>query len=373
MKLLFVLGNHPELSLAELQAILKSAPLERAKEFAIFDSSSANAATLQNRLAGTVKIAEVLGETIYTNERDLADHLQQYCPNTDGKVIFGASVYGESGIKPMRIGLELKKFLRGRGVKVRLVTSNNKQLSAADLLKNKILEHGFEFLLFPQGKKVLLARTLSFQPLEYWADYDMNRPARDMKRGMLPPKLARLMVNLSGASHDSVLLDPFCGTGTVLEQAAEIGVGNIIGSDIDPKAIEDSKTNFAPFTNKSSLTLHVSAAKNLSALIDQKSVTHIVTEPLLGKPRTGRETMHELKKEIETLEDLYAESFAGLKRTLVPGAITIVSLPRHYLGQTPMTDRFIEMIERAGYKKQEEHLYKHKDQFVGRNIVRFSC
>ena len=371
MKLLFVLGNHPDLSFTEIQTVLGTMPEIDANEYAVFESSR-EPSDLQNRLAGTVKIAQYLGEFTYINERDLAETLIPLCPEQEGKVIFGASIYGnDGGINPMRIGLELKKHLRTKGVKVRLVTSNNKQLSAADLLKNKVLEHGFEFLLFPKGKRVVVARTLSFQPLEMWSQYDMNRPSRDMKRGMLPPKLARLMVNLSGANTESVLLDPFCGTGTLLEQAALIGVKKLIGSDIDPLAIDSSRENFEHLNSDVGPTLRVSAAKNVSALIEPRSITHLVTEPLLGSPRTGREARFALAKEIESLEQLYQESFIGLKPVLKSKAVIVISLPRHYLGELPMPDRFIELIEKAGFKKEFELLYRHKDQFVGRNIVKF--
>lgn len=371
MKLLFILGNHPDLSFAELRAVLGSEPLVREREYAIFETS-VDALALQTRLAGTVKIAEVIGEHTYLSERELAEFLQSHCPAQDGKVIFGVSVYGNEGnIKPMRVGLELKKHLRASGVKVRLVTSNNKQLSAADLLKNKVLEHGFEFLIFQKGKRVLVARTLAFQPLDLWTSYDMGRPMRDMARGMLPPKLARLMVNLSGADASSNLLDPFCGTGTVLEQAGLVGITKLIGSDIDPAAIDATRENFAHFQLPFEPTLRVSAAKNIHALVELGSITHLVTEPLLGKVRSGREARHEVTKEIETLEGLYGESFAGIKRVLAPRATVIVSLPRHYLGDTPLPDRFIESIERSGYKREFESLYRHKDQSVGRNIVKF--
>lgn len=369
MKLLFILGNHPDLSLAELRTVLESEPLVREREYAVFETNQSPLA-LQERLAGTIKVAEILGETTFISDWELAQDLQQFIPEQDGKVIFGVSAYGEA-VKPMRIGLELKKFLRARGVKVRLVTSSNKQLSAADLLKNKVLEHGFEFLLFQKGKQVLVARTIAFQPLETWTSYDMERPVRDMKRGMLPPKLARLMVNLSGTNTSSTLLDPFCGTGTILEQAGLIGVTNLIGSDIDPAAINATRENFAHFKLPMNPILRVSAAKNIHALVELHSVTHIVTEPFLGKRRSGREPRHELTKQIEELELLYAESFAGIKRVLAPGATIVVSLPRHYLGELALPDRFIESIERVGYKKEFESLYRHKDQSIGRNIVRF--
>lgn len=380
MQLLFILGNHPELSLAEIKAVLQSKPLFNTQEFAVFDTNQ-DPEDLQELLGGTIKIAELLEEVTLTSESELAEDLLPHCQShmsRDGKIIFGISVHGnQKHPKGMRIGLELKKQLKAEGQKVRYVTSKNDQLSAADLLKNKVLEHGFEFLIIPNGKKALLAKTLTYQPLEFWSNYDMSRPARDMRRGMLPPKLARVMLNLSSATtlgennESAHILDPFCGTGTVLEQAGLCGIKNIIGSDIDEKAIEQTKKNFTYLNLKIEPKLYAVAAKNISAHIEKPVVTHVITEPLLGKPRQGNESMYAIRKEVEELEELYKESFAGIRRIMTPDSTLVVSIPRHYVGNEPVEDNLIEAIESSGFQKEEEHLYKHTDQYVGRNITKF--
>ena len=64
----------------------------------------------------------------------------------------------------------------------------------------------------------------------------MDKPYRDMRRGMLPPKLARSLVNLAiGAKSpsDMTILDPFCGTGTVLMEAMLLGT-HVVGTDLAP-------------------------------------------------------------------------------------------------------------------------------------------
>lgn len=47
----------------------------------------------------------------------------------------------------------------------------------------------------------------------------------------LNPKLSRLMVNLTMAKEDDLLLDPFCGTGSILNEALDMGI-NAIGCDL---------------------------------------------------------------------------------------------------------------------------------------------
>jgi len=58
----------------------------------------------------------------------------------------------------------------------------------------------------------------------------------------LHPKLARALVNISEVTENKTLLDPFCGTGGILIEAALIKA-KIIGSDISGKMVEGCKKN----------------------------------------------------------------------------------------------------------------------------------
>ncbi len=58
----------------------------------------------------------------------------------------------------------------------------------------------------------------------------------------LDAKLARLMINLSGVKEGEILLDPCCGTGTILLYASYHGI-NAIGCDLSIKMCKASKLN----------------------------------------------------------------------------------------------------------------------------------
>src|SRR5205823_3602162 len=88
------------------------------------------------------------------------------------------------------------------------------------------------------------------QPFEQFSARDFGRPGRDDLSGMLPPKLAIIMINLAANDTISVLLDPFCGSGTILSEALLLGYKNLIGSDISEKAVADTKTNLDWIANK---------------------------------------------------------------------------------------------------------------------------
>ncbi len=57
---------------------------------------------------------------------------------------------------------------------------------------------------------------------------------------MTTPRVARAMVNLSGAKRE--ILDPFCGGGGILIEAGLVGL-RAVGFDIDDKMIERAKVN----------------------------------------------------------------------------------------------------------------------------------
>src|SRR5690606_4224587 len=82
-----------------------------------------------------------------------------------------------------------------------------------------------ELLVVNGGKNgIIVAESSGTQNITALARRDQGRPKRDAFVGMLPPKLALLMLNLAAGGLDPEkshrVLDPFCGTGVVLQEAA---------------------------------------------------------------------------------------------------------------------------------------------------------
>jgi len=104
-------------------------------------------------------------------------------------------------------------------------------------------------------------------------------------------------------------LDPFCGSGTVLQEASLIGVQKLIGSDISAKAIADTDNNMKWLAKNWQLAignwqfLKIPAEK-ISQKIAPSSIDAIVTEPYLG-PQRG---WHDIPKTIKDLETLYSSA-----------------------------------------------------------------
>lgn len=385
MKTIAILGSHPDISVAELAVITAKEPELRSKTAALFDIST-DLPDLQTRLGGTQKLCEVIGQG--KRLEDLIPLMQKTLEEIPGddKLRFGISVYslGGNATGPItkqreKIGISLKKAARGNGRSVRYVTSRDENLSTVVVTKNKLVSHGAEFVVATTPDRLLLARTRAVQDFEDWSHRDYDRPGRDPRRGMLPPKLARIMVNLTGAETSNLtLLDPFCGSGTVLMEGAMVGFGKLIGSDLSAYAVEDTKHNLEWLAGERvalpELDVHQSAAANVGSFVSDASVDAIVTEPFLGRPRKGSETQQKVQEIVEELEELYLESFPALAKTLKPGGVTVIAFPVHFVDGHAQELPIKEILRTSGLVEDTPSnailLYRRENQYVGRQLVR---
>ncbi|MGC8884965.1 MAG: DNA methyltransferase [Candidatus Nanoarchaeia archaeon] len=110
----------------------------------------------------------------------------------------------------------------------------------------------------------------------------------------LKPKLALLLVNLSRAKPGKILLDPFCGAGSILIEAGLIGC-KPIGLDLDEKMIDRSKINLHFYNVKAKL--YVGNALALENFFKPNSIDAIATDPPYGRStKIGAESLNALYK-----------------------------------------------------------------------------
>lgn len=62
----------------------------------------------------------------------------------------------------------------------------------------------------------------------------------------LHPKYARALINLTGVKRGGRVLDPFCGTGGIVIEAASMGM-RTYASDFDPEMVDGTMENLDHF------------------------------------------------------------------------------------------------------------------------------
>ncbi len=389
----FVLGREPLLSFAEIlsvthtpitgSATLYTPPIARLQ-------TTHPASTLMSRLGGTIKIGQEVASAL--SEPELLSAMIRELGEITGKINFGISFYTRTSSsrdiqRVAEWGKKIKNELKNNGRSVRYIFKNELVLSSVTVSMNGLTRRGKEFLIMPDGKKFALATTEAVQPFEQFSQRDYGRPGRDDHSGMLPPKLALMMLNLTGIPKNASILDPFCGSGTILTEALLQGYTHITGSDISKEAINDSKQNIAWIKEKSTelvakttTTVFESDVTLLTKHLKQLSVDAIVSEPYLGPPLHGNEPITELQKNADQLTALYEKAFHSFVQLLAPGGVVVFVIPRFKTGETWVTisDLLIPSIKNLGVtperlvleELQTEYflLYHRPGQQVGREI-----
>lgn len=357
---LFILGREPELSAAELEAV---APRWSAKVIVL----SPEAALVKHepplpdraidRLGGSVKQVDVIDRWPTVN--DPVDAIRQTCTAVwlerhfpEGRIEFGVSVYGTARLRAaaQRHFLDIKKQLHVTGRAARLVVSKEPQLSAVTVQRNGLLKHGKEFVFLVGGKELIVGTTTAVQDYRAYGLRDYGRPAANAKAGMLPPKLAQMMLNIAQVRPDDLLLDPFCGRGTILQEAALLGVRTIHGSDADQRAVKDSQENlrwlFKEFPKlRASVEILLRDAREISV---KPSV--IVTEPYLGQPLRGHEPLTWLQHQARDLEKLYLQCFQHWRKHLRPGSRVVMIWPEYVSGRTTVKLNLGKAVAGLGFQ-----------------------
>lgn len=383
----FALGTNPTLSLAEIRAVLghEYRPVVQSTTILVNEDVSMDLAELQERLAGTIKVGRVIREFAHWDQQAFAKAIALVASKAEGKnkISFGLSIYDVGAGKRLkklerqldRVGLETKKLLKQTERPVRYVKGKEPRLSSAIVETNGLLTSGGEFVLLVGEQSIGLAQTVAIQDFKAWGDRDFGRPARDAKNGMLPPKLARMMINLTGVNPDGkVVLDPFCGSGTVLMEAELMGASHLIAGDISEKATADTQENLNWISERTGLTpqltIHTAPAADLPDQINRQPVDLIVAEVFLGKPRTEGVDGYQVSAISKELMPMFEDSFKSLATLFHKDTRATIAFPAFKTHKGDWHRLALEpMLKNLGYTIEANYLYYRDNQFVARDIV----
>jgi tRNA G10 N-methylase Trm11 len=413
MKYFFVLGSNPAASAAEIIACTKNIGLtinEISQQILIAKSErEIDVTALMSRLGGTIKIGQLTEHQSPPDVDMMTKVLTQelILRAKEGKIKFGYSIYSldkeptKFEIKKMmdklrRVGMETKRQLRERKLSARWIKSKTDDvLTSVVVEKENLISNGAEFCFLIKKQKLLMGLTKIVQPFNLFSRIDFGRPNRDAYRGMLPPKIARIMLNLAGIKDNMTIWDPFCGSGTVITEALLMGASSIFGSDLDPKAVSDTKQNidwlikngFIQQAKKTHIFTH--DARKQPKIIAPDSIKAVVSEPFLGPPRQGHESKKELTRRLAELTNLYRSALLTWRPLLSSEAVLILALPLYKVGSeklgvnlttiigktykvdpilpTPMTNFFHQGITPGG-----GIIYGRPNQLVWREIIKLS-
>lgn len=368
MRYLAVLGRQPLISVAELESLFRDVKLV-APELAEF---TADTKPEIRRLGGTQKIAQKIDGPIVDFLKSLPE---------SGKITLGLSDFSReaTAFKAQGEALKLKRMLTKLGRSTRVVPNKDATLSSATSFHNHLFTET-KVELIRRGKDFY--RVIGVQNIDAYVRRDQARPARDAKVGMLPPKLAQILINLCGDLPErSFLLDPFCGTGVVLQEAALMGY-IVQGTDINERMVEYTKKNLKwAWEHEKLCTPYLD-----EFLIEQGDATnHVWKEPIeavaceayLGQPMSLPPAEIKLKQEKQECGGIILKFLKNLAGQIEPGTPVVMAVPA-WLRPDGHYERLnlLDEIENLSYNVrsfrnlgQQDLLYHRDKQVVAREII----
>jgi tRNA G10 N-methylase Trm11 len=383
-KSICILGRQPKLGIAELESLYGAKHVKPIKGAALLDIPLSEMNF--KRLGGILKLAQILKVFNTDDWQEILQYLIHEIPahmqhQPSGKFTLGLSTYGlHVKLADQNKGLmALKRAIKSSGKSARIVPNKTPALNSAQVLHNKLTTKGaWELILIRNGKNVILAQTFFVQDIEAYAARDHARPRRDARVGMLPPKLAQIMINLANPANNGTVLDPFCGTGVVLQEALLMGF-NVAGTDLDARMVLYSKDNIEwlkeKYPEKAVGIVNIERG-NATDYHWQNEISVVVCETYLGDPLKRIPQSEELFKIAGNVNNLIKKFLTNIGAQIKPGTKLSLAVPLWRAKNGSIHLPVLENISVLGYNlldlKHVEHkdlVYFREDQIVARQLI----
>lgn len=379
-----ILGRQPVFGLAELECVYGAAAVQ------LFSPESACVTSNTfafDRLAGSKKAGIV---TIHGHgdwRRASNDITAYYCKKWhghDGKITLGLSAYGFNitARDVQKTGLTIKRQLKKNNSSVRLIPNESPALSTATSHHNKLgLSSNHIELLVVRAHNggYIIAESIGSQNITALSARDQARPKTDAFVGMLPPKLARIMINLAGVTPPALVFDPFCGTGTVLQEALVLGYP-AAGSDLSDKMVRYATENSQWLAKKHHITtppiIHQADATKYH-WSNASQFGAIVCETYLGRPFSAPPSPAKLSEVSDNCNHIISEFLKNIHPQISTNTPLVIAIPSWrsesgFFTHLPL----VKHLDDMGYQRThlsrvdvQQLIYYRESQVVAREIL----
>ena len=377
-------GRQPAISFAEIESLFGSDSIIATNKGLAFLSTEPKTINLNN-LGGVIKLFEVIYDQPLNSLSQQLSYLSEYILNRkdshkSGKINIGINQFnlGLSENSVFKIGLEIKKALRNSSLSARILPAKQGLVSTAQSLHNKMTSsQNYEFIVTKHNNNLLIGRVLSVQDITAYTARDQARPKRDPRVGMLPPKLAQIIINL--AHPKQCALDPFCGTGVVLQEALLIGL-KAYGTDIEPRMVEYSIENVDKWLRGhfENVNAELAVEQGDATIHEWRALPFdaIASETYLGRAYSADPGFDELETNMKTVDIIHTKFLKNIAKQTQPGFRVCIAVPAWFVQGKVFHLKTLDSLEKIGYNrvsfvnaKSEDLIYHREGQIVGRELV----
>jgi len=388
-----VLGRQTDISMAELERVYGDVSVNH---FSKYTATVNHPTFVLDRLGGSLKAAKV-DLTINGNDwssasQQIISYYSKLFYKSQAKITLGISVYDSnlSSSQVQKVGIVLKSMLKNKGISMRLVPNQTPALSSATSHHNKLGLNDTKIeLIIAFGKtSIVIGRSIGTQNITAYSKRDQARPRRDPFVGMLPPKLAQIMINLAtgdlslddSKKSKATILDPFCGTGVILQEAALSGF-QIYGTDLSQKMIDYTSENlkwlFTTHKIGTVTKLHIGDAMDTTW---HQPLDYVVSEVYLGQPFSAPPTPDKLRQVVKNCEFITANFIKNISKQLKTGSTMCLAVPAWKNQSGSFTHlpikKYLSLNNLAEIKTKtaikSPLIYHREDQIVARELLLLS-
>lgn len=364
---LFYLGNNLKLSRWELRNLLPVAPAGESSygiSYADDVLKSVDLAAIQKRAGGVREIIHHTDQSFTEWDRAIMSLRDEWIGDQKEITLLAPSC-DEKQREHMLLALKRYWHERtGKSLRFRLN-------------KTYLVGNGGNVLWWlpvpDQAGQFWLGRSITQQTVSAYAQRDYDKPARSMQRGMLPPKLAQIMINGACIGADQVLWDPFCGTGTVLVEAALMHIPSI-GSDNETAAIRETQNNIASILDFDDQKFiqqlwQQNIMQNWHLPCDDANLV-IVAEGYLGPIQNKAMTVGDgLRAFWQKVEPLYQKFFTELAKSKIKKMVLATPIVLMAENDSRLAKRSWDILLKQGWEISFSADYTRSNQFIGRHIA----
>ncbi len=214
---------------------------------------------------------------------------------------------------------------------------------------NLLIRPNAEILAVFGEKHVYMAKTIVVYDSMLQQYRDESRPyvAAQVSTS---PKICRTLLTMAGAKKGDTILDPFCGSGTLLMEAALLEM-KCIGIDIEGNAVEGTKSNLRWFGKDLGAWVDYRIMKGdarEASILVQQIVDAIAFEPDLGPVSSKKMKRAEALKSINSLTELYRDVLRELTKILRPNGKIAMTIPVYITKDGEISINLKEMLRGTG-------------------------
>ena len=335
-----ILWKHPQISLAEINLLNPKRYPSSKKGIVLFDIDAPERLAL---LWGSIKSGRVI------TEKELQEELQ------DCKII---------GVQEEAIGKHLKRTIGIRRFKLVKITHTDREIK----------EKWKEIINLDKGNFGVVDY---FQNIWVYESIDFDKPARSMKMGMMPSKLAHVLINLGTKFADNkeeiLVRDPFVGSWTTSFLANFMGY-DTIGSDLQIKYAQENidrwkTTSFANPDKSIQLFIQDSTKKVSSDRWKNYKKVCIASEWWLG-PIVSKSTPSDMINGYQNqVIEIYRNFLKNILESKIPGLEIAITIPWYIGHENNIEAQLKKVTEDLWYSfVTVAEVYQREGQQVGRKI-----